>query len=391
VRESTALKINPNGEELESKAASRRFHLKSNMDRTGVLLINIGTPDEATPEAVGRYLREFLMDEYVLDMPFWKRWPLVNWIIVPRRKHDSAKHYQEIETEDGSVLMFHTKRFAAGLSTELSKRGGDYVVEIGMRYGNPSIASALSKLKAANVDRLVVLPLYPQYTQSSFVTATVEAKHQARQIGIENQLSFVDPFYDDAGFIKAWAQRVAEHVGDRELDHVVFTYHGIPTRHIKKMDPSGGHCLGSPDCCAEIGTVNQNCYRAQCFATSRAIAQELGLEADRYTTCFQSQFGRDEWIGPSLDDLLGELPGRGLKRVAILSPSFVADCLETVEEIGIRGREDFMKAGGEELTLVPCLNSDPAWITAAAGLISSSQSERIRAKAAGANERAATG
>jgi protoporphyrin/coproporphyrin ferrochelatase len=361
------------------------------MDRTGVLLINIGTPDEATPEAVGRYLREFLMDEYVLDMPFWKRWFLVNWIIVPRRKHDSAKHYQEIQTEDGSPLMVHTKGFATGLGAELSKRDGNYVVEIGMRYGNPSISEALSKLKASNVNRLVVMPLYPQYTQSSFVTAIVEAKKQARQIGIENQLSFVDPFYDDAGFIRAWAQRVEEQVGDRELDHVVLTYHGIPTRHIKKMDPSGGHCLGSPDCCAEIGVVNQNCYRAQCFATSRAIARELGLEADRFTTCFQSQFGRDEWIGPSLDNLLRELPGRGLKRVAVLSPSFVADCLETVEEIGIRGREDFKEAGGEELTLVPCLNSDPAWITAAADLIANSQNDRLRAKAAGANERAATG
>ena len=360
------------------------------MNRTGVLLTNIGTPDEATPEAVGRYLREFLMDEYVLDMPFLKRWLLVNWIIVPRRKHDSAKHYQEIDTEDGSVLMFHSKRFAEGLSAELAKRDGDYVVEIGMRYGNPSISSGLSKLKASKVDRIVVLPLYPQYTQSSFVTAVVEAKKRAGELGIEDQLSFVDPFYDDAGFIKAWAQRVAEHVGDRELDHVVFTYHGIPTRHIRKMDPSGRHCLGSPDCCAELGEVNQNCYRAQCFATSRAIAHELGLEADRHTTCFQSQFGRDEWIGPSLDDLLGELPGRGLKRVAILSPSFVADCLETVEEIGIRGREDFKQAGGEELILVPCLNSDPAWISAAADLITNSQDDKLRASAAGASEGAMT-
>jgi ferrochelatase len=361
------------------------------MNRTGVLLINIGTPDDATPEAVGRYLREFLMDGYVLDMPFWKRWFLVNRIIVPRRKYDSAKHYQEIQTDEGSPLMFHTKRFAASLSTELANRDGDYVVEIGMRYGNPSIGAALSRLKASSVNRVVVMPLYPQYTQSSFLTATVETKKRARQIGLESQLSFVDPFYDDKRFIKAWAQRVEEHLGERELDHVVFSYHGIPVRHIKKLDPSGGHCLGSSDCCAQISVVNQNCYRAQCFATSGAIARELGLEADRFTTCFQSQFGRDVWIGPNLDDRLRELPGRGLKRVAVLCPSFVADCLETVEEIGIRGSEDFMQAGGKELTLVPCLNSDPAWITAAADLITNSQGDRLRAKAAGATERAATG
>ena len=339
------------------------------MNRTGVLLINIGTPDEATPEAVGRYLREFLMDGYVLDMPYVKRWLLVNRIIVPRRKHYSAKHYQEIQTAEGSPLMFHTKRFAASLSTELSNRDGEYVVEIGMRYGNPSIRAALSKLKASKVDRVVAVPLYPQYTQSSFGTAVAETEKHARKTGLGNQLSFVQPFYADDGFIKASAQLVAAYLGERELDHMLFSYHGVPVRHIKQIDPSAAHCLGSEDCCAEIGTVNQNCYRAQCFATSRGIARELSLEPDRYTTCFQSQFGRDEWIGPSLENLLRELPGRGSRRVAVCCPSFVADCLETLEEIGIRGSEEFKEAGGEELTLVPCLNSDPLWIKTAADLI----------------------
>ena len=354
------------------------------MNRTGVLLINIGTPDEATPEAVGRYLREFLMDGYVLDMPFLKRWLLVNRIIVPRRKHYSAKHYQEIQTEEGSPLMFHTRRFAAELSKELN-HDGDYVVEIGMRYGNPSIRTALAKLKQSNVNQVVVVPLYPQYTQSSFETAVVEAKKRARQAGLENGIAFVAPFYADHGFIKASAQRMAEHLGERELDHVLFSYHGVPVRHIKQIDPSGGHCLGSPDCCAEIGSVNQNCYRAQCFATSRAIARELSLEPDRYTTCFQSQFGKDEWIGPSLENLLGELPGRGAKRIAVYCPSFVTDCLETMEEIGMRGVQEFKEAGGDELTLVPCLNSDPAWIKAAADLILQAQGIERRARAAGVN------
>jgi ferrochelatase len=361
------------------------------MNRTGVLLINIGTPDEATPEAVGRYLREFLMDSYVLDMPFIKRWLLVNRIIVPRRKHYSAQHYQEIQTEEGSPLMFHTKRFAAGLSAELSNNDGEYVVEIGMRYGNPSIQTALSKLQKSNVERVVVVPLYPQYTQSSFETAVVEAKKRAQQLGFGNQLSFVKPFYADAGFIKAFAERIEDYLGERELDHVVFSYHGIPVRHIKQIDPSKEHCFGSNDCCAEIGVVNQNCYRAQCFATSRAIARELSLEADRYTTCFQSQFGKDEWIGPSLENLLRELPGRGLRRVAVVCPSFVADCLETLEEIGIRGSQEFKEAGGDELSLVPCLNSDPAWIKAAANIIVGSPTVGERAKAAGVNESASIG
>lgn len=355
------------------------------MKRTGVLLTNIGTPDEATPEAVGRYLREFLMDGYVLDMPFWKRWLLVNRVIVPRRKHYSAKHYQEIQTEEGSPLMFHTKRFAAQLTDELN-RHGEYIVEIGMRYGNPSIRAALAKLKTGKVDKLVVMPLYPQYTQSSFETAVAEAKKRARQIGL-TELTLVPPFYSDAGFVKASAQTMAEYLGERELDHVLFSYHGVPVRHIKQIDASEGHCLESPDCCTGIGTVNQNCYRAQCFATSRAIARELELEPDRYTTCFQSQFGKDEWIGPSLENLLRELPGRGAKRIAIHCPSFVADCLETLEEIGIRGVEEFKEAGGDELILVPCLNSDPFWIKAAANLVVEAGREKdfVRSAAAAAS------
>jgi ferrochelatase len=339
------------------------------MNRTGVLLINIGTPDEATPDAVGRYLREFLMDGYVLDMPFFKRWLLVNRIIVPRRKHYSAKHYQEIQTEEGSPLMFHTKRFAAGLSAELANGDGEYLVEIGMRYGNPSIRAALSKLESSGVSRVIVVPLYPQYTQSSFETAVAEATKRARQIGLGNQLTFLKPFYNDPGYIKASARLVEDFVGERELDHVLFSYHGVPVRHVKQIDKSGAHCQANDQCCAAVGVANQNCYRAQCFATSRAIAQELGLEADRYTTCFQSQFGKDEWIGPSLEGLLRELPARGLKRVAVACPSFVADCLETLEEIGMRGVEEFKEAGGEELMLIPCLNSDPAWIKAAARMI----------------------
>lgn len=359
------------------------------MNRTGVLLINIGTPDEATPKAVGRYLREFLMDGYVLDMPFIKRWLLVNRIIVPRRKYTSAQHYQEIQTAEGSPLMFHTQRFAKGLSEELANRDGEYVVEIGMRYGNPSIRAALSKLQRSSVNRVIVAPLYPQYTQSSFATAVTEAKKRAQEFGFGNQVSFVQPFYEHPGFVKASAQLIADYLGERELDHVLFSYHGVPVRHIKQIDPSGKHCLGSNDCCAEIGVVNQNCYRAQCTATSRAIARELSLEADRYTTCFQSQFGRDEWIGPSLENLLRELPSRGSRRVAVYCPSFVADCLETLEEIGIRGREEFKEAGGEDLSLVPCLNSDAAWIKAAASLIVESQPSEVRVHTAGVSEGAA--
>jgi protoporphyrin/coproporphyrin ferrochelatase len=338
------------------------------MDRTGVLLINIGTPDKPTPEAVGRYLREFLMDEYVLDMPFMKRWLLVNRVIVPRRKHYSAEHYQKIQMPEGAPLLVHTERFASGLATELSNDANEFVVEIGMRYGNPSIATAVSKLKAGQVDRIVAAPLYPQYTQSSFETAVVETKKQAKKQGLSDRLTFIPPFYADSDFIEANAGIVGDHLRKHSPDYVLFSFHSVPVRHIKQIDTTD-HCRVNETCCAEIGTANQNCYRAQCHATSRAIAAVVGLDQNQFTTCFQSQFGKDEWIGPSFEHLLAELPKRGVKTVAVACPSFVADCLETLEEIGIRGREEFQAAGGDELTLIPCLNSDPLWIEAAANMI----------------------
>jgi ferrochelatase len=335
------------------------------MGRTGVLLINIGTPDDPTPEAVGRYLREFLMDEYVLDMPFLKRWLLVNRVIVPRRKHYSAEHYQKIQMPEGSPLLVHTQRFAAGLVTEL---GNDYVVEIGMRYGNPSIAAGLSKLKKAGVDRIVAAPLYPQYTQSSFETAIAETRKQGKKLGVSDKVVFLDPFYVDADFIQANANVVSGHLKTHTPDYVLFSFHSVPVRHIKQIDTTD-HCRVNESCCAEVGAANANCYRVQCHATTRAIASAVGLTADRHTTCFQSQFGKDEWIGPSFEGLLKELPKRGIKNVAVACPSFVADCLETLEEIGIRGREEFREAGGDNLTLIPCLNSEPLWIKAAANLM----------------------
>lgn len=338
------------------------------MGRTGVLLINIGTPDEPTPDAVGRYLGEFLMDEYVLDMPFIKRWLLVNRVIIPRRKHYSAEHYQKVQMAEGSPLLVHMQRLAAGLTDELSDNEIPYVVEIGMRYGNPSIAAGLNKLKQAGVDRILAAPLYPQYTQSSFETGVVATKREAKKLELSDKLIFLDPFYVDEGFIDAYARIVAEHLQTHSPDHTLFSFHGVPVRHIKQIDKTN-YCRADDTCCDRIGTKNTSCYRAQCHATSRAIAAAVGLTADKYTTCFQSQFGKDEWIGPPFEAVIAELPKRGIKTVAVACPSFVADCLETLEEIGIRGREEFRTAGGEQLTLIPCLNSDPLWIKAVGNLI----------------------
>lgn len=334
------------------------------MNRTGVLLINLGTPDEPTPKAVGRFLREFLMDRFVLDMPAPMRWFLVNIMIVPRRRKRSARLYQKIQSEQGSPLLFHTRNLASKVASQLSLRDHHYVVEFGMRYGSPSIADSLERLQAAEVERIFALPLYPQYAESSFETAVVETKTRARKLGCLDRLSFLPPFYAQPAFIDACAQRIAEHLQEHRSDHLVFSFHGVPVRHITKLDRSRSHCLLKSDCCEAIGPINENCYRAQCVLTARAIARRLDLEKDSYTISFQSRFGRAEWVEPSLEDVLRNLARRGTENVAVFSPSFVADCLETLEEIAIRGRETFLEAGGGELTLIPSLNAHPAWIAA---------------------------
>jgi len=326
---------------------------------TGVLLINLGTPDAPTPEAVGRYLRQFLMDPFVIDLPAPLRWFLVNVVVVPRRKHQSAASYQKIQMpEGGAPLLVFTRALATKVAAELDK---DFQVEYAMRYGNPSIKSALENLKSRSVSRIIVLPLYPQYAESSFETAVVEAKRGARELGSEELLSFLPPFYDNPDFINAWAERLRASIAPETTDHVVFSFHGVPVRHLTKFHESGNNFKPTAECCAEITPLNQNCYRAQCFATARAIAAQLDLHTDDYTVSFQSRLGRAEWIGPNTVDVFHDLARRGVKRIAVACPSFVADCLETLEEIGIRGRDTFLTAGGENLQLVPSLNSDQGW------------------------------
>lgn len=325
---------------------------------TGVLLINLGTPDAPTPEAVGRYLREFLMDPFVIDLPAPLRWFLVNVMVVPRRKHQSAAAYQKIQTPAGAPLLVHTRALATKVAAEL---GQGFQVEYAMRYGNPSIKSALAKLKSSSVSRIVVLPLYPQYAESSFETAVVETKRSARECGCEKPLKFLPPFYDDPGFITAWAERLRHSIDVKTTEHVVFSFHSVPVRHLTKFHQAGNNFQSTAKCCTEITSGNQNCYRAQCFVTAQAIAAQLELHPDDYTVSFQSRLGRAEWIGPNTVDVFQDLARRGVKRIAVACPSFVSDCLETLEEIGIRGRETFLAAGGTELVLVPSLNSDQGW------------------------------
>jgi ferrochelatase len=328
--------------------------------RTGLLLINLGTPDAPTTPAVRRYLREFLGDPRVLDIGAVGRSLLLNLIILPTRPAKSAHAYASIwDPVRGSPLMFHSRDLAAAVAEQL---GPAWRVELAMRYGAPSLASALDRLAESQVERIVVLPLFPQYASSSTGTAQVRVMELAGQRWNVPALDFVPAFYDDPGFLEAFQAVARPLLTEFGPDHVLFSFHGLPVRQIVKTDRTGTVCFQSETCCDRLD--NRNCYRAQSFATARALAQRLELAADRYTICFQSRLGRTPWIQPYTDHVIDKLGHGGTKRLAVLCPAFVADCLETVEEIGIRARQQFKAAGGDELILVPSLNATGPWVDA---------------------------
>jgi ferrochelatase len=333
----------------------------------GVLLAQLGTPASPSERDVRRYLREFLSDPRVIDLRAPARWLLVNAVIAPFRAPKSARAYQAIWTPQGSPLLVHSREFADALQREL---GAGFRVALGMRYGAPRIADALAELCEADVSRVVAFPLYPQRAESSTGTAIAAIREAAAQRAGAPPLSFVPAFFADSGFIAAIAAEARTLLARERSDHLLFSYHGLPERHVRAADPTHAHCLSSPSCCdAPPVAVVANCYRAQCFATTRAIARKLALPAERASTAFQSRLGRDPWIKPWTDEELPRLAARGVKRLAVVCPSFVADCLETLEEVGIRARAQWLALGGEALALVPCVNASPAWVKAAAELV----------------------
>jgi ferrochelatase len=334
--------------------------------RIGALLINLGTPNSPRVSDVRRYLREFLSDPLVLDMPAAWRWLLLNAVILPFRPRRSAHAYAKVWTAEGSPLLVHGRALRDGLAQKL---GDEYVVELAMRYGKPSIPAALERLAAADLARIVALPLFPQY--SGAATGSTLARLQ-RAMASTAELPPVDTigaFYDAPGFISAFAAVARPRLQAFAPDFVLFSFHGLPERQVRAADRSGRHCLASETCCDAVEEVNRDCYRAQCFATAQALAAALELEAEAHSVAFQSRLGRTPWILPHTDRVLPELAQRGVERLAVICPAFVADCLETLEEIGIRARQQWLALGGEELLLVPSLNADPAWVDAVADLI----------------------
>lgn len=326
------------------------------MHKKGLLLINLGTPNQDTPLAVFRYLQEFLNDPRVIDIPRLLRWILVNLLIIPGRYRKTTRAYQKIWTAEGSPLLVNSLRFTEALASEL---GEGFQVECGMRYGSPSIQEALEKL--GNCNSLMVLPLFPQYSAAATGSAIARVLHLvAKQWNIP-QLFIRKDFYDHPGFIAATAEIIKESLADRKIDQIIFSYHALPQRHLRKSQCQAPCNLIDP--CPTIASNNQNCYRAQCFVSSRLIAQALELETSQYTVSFQSRLGRIPWIQPYTDLMLPKLIQQGIKNIAIACPSFVADCLETLEEVNLRFREAWHALGGGEFIFIPCVNTHVLWIS----------------------------
>jgi ferrochelatase len=333
-----------------------------------VLIANLGTPSSPGAGDVRRYLREFLSDPRVLDIAALPRWLLVNAVIAPFRAPRSAEAYRTIWTDRGSPLLQHGQDLRDALAAAL---GPGFEVALGMRYGAPSLEAALDGLLRHDLERIVFAPLFPQYASSSSGSALERIHALVAQRWNVPALTTLPEFFDDAGFIEALAEIAAKRLDAFRPDHVLFSYHGLPERQVRKSDPTGRHCLASAGCCDAMGFANRRCYRAQCYATSRALAAALGLEAGAHSTSFQSRLGRTPWITPYTDAVLPELARSGARRLAVICPSFVADCLETLEEIGLRAAEQWREHGGEALELVPCANAHPAFVRFLAGRVRS--------------------
>lgn len=328
-------------------------------EKTGFLLINLGTPDSTDVADVRRYLGEFLMDPFVLSAPTLIRALIVYGFILPFRPHKSAEAYASIWTEAGSPLLTGSQNLAREVAAELQAP-----VALSMRYGQPSINSGIEELAAQGVAHVVVVPLYAQHADST-VSTSLHAVEKALPKSMRH--SILPPFYGAAEHSQAWGELIKRNLPDH-WDHLLLSYHGLPEQHLRKADPTKSHCLQQDDCCNTPSPAHSTCYRHQVFATSANIAAHVGLTENQYSVSFQSRLGPLPWLSPYTDQVLEALPDRGVKHLVVASPAFVVDNLETLEEIGMQGRETFLNAGGETFNLVPCLNSDPLWVRGLADL-----------------------
>ena len=350
--------------------------------------MNLGSPDSTGVKDVKNYLTEFLMDERVIDSPYLLRSVLVKGIITPFRSPKSAEAYQSIWTDEGSPLVSITKQLRTALEKEIKDP-----VEVSMRYGNPSMKAAYDALLARHpkIEEVVLVPLYPHYAMSSYETAVTHAKTVHKNGKYPFSITTVKPFYNDPDYIAALGESMKPYLENFKNEnpnsnrnnpnsqfpvpnsptkgHLLFSYHSIPERHILKSDMTGHHCLQSPGCCETPSAAHRYCYRHQCFMTTKLVTEYLGIPKDQYSVSFQSKLGRSEWLKPSTTLRMEQMPKEGIKDLVVVCPSFVSDCLETLEEIAIREKENFLAAGGESFTFIPCMNTQPRWVQAVAQLI----------------------
>ena len=321
--------------------------------KIGYLLINLGTPDSPEVKDVRRYLGEFLMDPHVLDVPWALRALIVNAFILPFRPKDSAEAYSKIWTPEGSPLLVKSQALADKLQERLGAP-----VALCMRYGKPAIADGLQVLHDSRVTQVCIVPLYPHYADST-ITTSVKAAMERMPAGMQGEV--ITPFYQAPEHTKAWGENIRKHLPE-QWDHLLFSYHGLPERHLTKADPTDQHCLKQSDCCNVDSVAHKTCYRHQVMVTSQEIARYLDIEESRHSVSFQSRLGRIPWLTPYTDQVLKQMPSQGIKRVAVACPAFVVDNLETLEEMGMQGEETFLEAGGESFTLIPCINDDDLWV-----------------------------
>ena len=325
--------------------------------KKGILLVNLGSPESPTPKDVKKYLGEFLMDERVIDVPLWARTLLVKGIILNTRPKQSAKAYQKIWWDNGSPLIVLSEQLQEKVQEKV-----DYPVALAMRYGSMTIKKGLQELVDKGVEDVFLIPLYPQFAMATTETILVLAE-EVRKANFPNlKIDSLPAFYNKPEYIKVLAESIKGHLKGKNYEHLLFSYHGVPERHIRKSDITNGHCKIDGSCCETASKAHEFCYRHQCKEVTRLVGEYLGLEDNTYSTSFQSRLGFDPWLQPYTDRTIERLGKKGIKNMAIVTPAFVSDCLETLEEIAMEGEEIFHEVGGKDFTTIPCLNTDENWV-----------------------------
>lgn len=325
----------------------------------GVLLVNLGSPKSPEPKDVKPYLGEFLMDKRVIDMPYLFRALLVKGIILNTRPKKSAAAYKKIWWDEGSPLVVLSQRTHAKVEQKT-----DIPVVLAMRYGEPSIKQGLEQLYQQGVTDVFMIPLYPQFAMATTETITVLAEELRIKYFPKMTIESLPAFYDKKEYVSALSNSIKSQLENFDYDHLLFSYHGVPERHIKKSDITKGHCQIDGSCCNTPSPAHDFCYRHQCYMTTKQVVETLGIPSDKYSVSFQSRLGRDKWLDPATDMTVNQLAERGIKNLAVVTPAFVADCLETLEEIGMEAKEEFLHRGGTEFRTIPCLNDNDQWVDA---------------------------